>query len=135
MSRTSIADYFDALERLSKGNTIVVPKGTRINNDSVALEAGRGKGAIKRSRLIFSELIAAINKASEQQLAQESATELQVGKARMRAEKYRSELDAALARELCLIREIFELKKELNSLTGRKVIPLLGHNTRKHTES
>lgn len=135
MSRTGIADYFDALERLSKGNTIVVPKGTRINNDSVALEAGRGKGAIKRSRPIFSELIAAINKASEEQLAQESATELQVGKARMRAKKYRSELDAALARELCLIREIFELKKELNSLTGRKVIPLLGHNTRKHTES
>lgn len=135
MSRTSIADYFDALERLSKGNTIVVPKGARINNDSVSLEAGRGKGAIKRSRPIFSELIAAINKASEQQLAQESATELQVGKARMRAEKYRSELDAALARELCLIREIFELKKELNSLTGRKVIPLLGHSTRKHTES
>lgn len=135
MSRTGIADYFDALERLSKGNTIVVPKGTRINNDSVALEAGRGKGAIKRSRPIFSELIAAINKASEEQLTQESATELQVGKARMRAEKYRSELDAALARELCLIREIFELKKELNSLTGRKVIPLLGQNTRKHTES
>ena len=39
-----LQDYFDALDRLKNGKPINVPKGTKITNDSVSLEAGRKKG-------------------------------------------------------------------------------------------
>lgn len=44
---STILDYFEALERLKSGSPINVPKGTKITNDSVALEAGRKKGALR----------------------------------------------------------------------------------------
>ncbi len=43
-----LQDYFDALERLKTGKPVNVPKGTKITNDSVSLEAGRKKGTIKK---------------------------------------------------------------------------------------
>lgn len=38
------------LVRLKANKPIVLPKGSAINNDSVALEAGRKRGSIKKSR-------------------------------------------------------------------------------------
>jgi hypothetical protein len=60
-----LKDYFEALERLKREKPVNVPKGTKITNDSVSLEAGRKKGTIKRSRPIFSELIEAIDAAAK----------------------------------------------------------------------
>ena len=37
-------EYFDALDRLKSNNPTNVPKGSKINNDTVALEAGRKRG-------------------------------------------------------------------------------------------
>jgi hypothetical protein len=48
-----LSEYFEALERLTKGRPVNVPKGSKITNDSVSLEAGRKKGTIKKSRPIF----------------------------------------------------------------------------------
>jgi hypothetical protein len=56
-----LKEYFAALGRLKEGKPVNVPKGTRITNDSVSLEAGRKKGTIKKSRPIFSDLIEAID--------------------------------------------------------------------------
>lgn len=42
-----LGEYFEALERLKLGKPLHVPVDTKISNDSVALEAGRSKGAIK----------------------------------------------------------------------------------------
>lgn len=56
-----LKDYFEALERLKSGKPVIMPKGTKITNDSVSLEAGRKKGTIKKSRQIFAELIKAID--------------------------------------------------------------------------
>ena len=67
MSGQPLDDYFAALERLKKGTSKIVPKGTKITNDAVALEAGRGKGSIKKSRLVFADLIAAIDEAAKTQ--------------------------------------------------------------------
>lgn len=67
MDGNPLDDYFAALERLKKGTSKKVPKGTRITNDAVALEAGRGKGSIKKSRLVFADLIAAIEEAARAQ--------------------------------------------------------------------
>ncbi|MEK6290834.1 MAG: hypothetical protein V4793_05485 [Paraburkholderia tropica] len=47
----AMTDYYAALERLKKR------KGARINNDTVAIEAGRKKGSIKKSRPLFAQLI------------------------------------------------------------------------------
>ncbi|MDE1543864.1 hypothetical protein PTW32_00395 [Dechloromonas agitata] len=125
MVKDSLSDYVDALERLKEGKPVVVPKGTKITNDAVALEAGRGKGSIKKSRAVFSDLIEAIDEAAKAQASPETARKDQLARVKSKAEQYRTELDAALGRELCLLREIFELKKELKRLTGKNIIPLL----------
>ena len=57
-------DYWDALERLKSGCPCRVPLGSSINKDTVALEAGRKRGSIKKSRSSFGELIAAIDTAN-----------------------------------------------------------------------
>jgi len=40
------------------------------------------------------------------------------------AEQYRRELEAALAREVSLLKELYEIRKQLAQLTGVKVLPL-----------
>ena len=64
---SAIADYEEALERLKTGKPIRVAVGTRITNDAVSLEAGRGKGTIKKSRASFAKLILEIEAAAEGQ--------------------------------------------------------------------
>ncbi len=70
-----LKDYFEALERLKREKPVNVPKGTKITNDSVSLEAGRKKGTIKRSRPIFSELIEAIDAAAKAEAKPEAKPE------------------------------------------------------------
>lgn len=129
MARQPLDDYFDALERLKKGSSKIVPKGTRITNDSVALEAGRGKGSIKKSRSVFVELIAAIDEAAHYQAAPERVSHERIAKAKATADDCRVKLDAALARELCLLRELAEMKKKLAQLTGANVLPIRSETT------
>ena len=47
---SALNDYYAALERLKANKPEVLPKGSAINNDTVALEAGRKRGSIKKSR-------------------------------------------------------------------------------------
>jgi len=124
MTNNSLIDYFDALERLKKGISIHVRKGVKITNDAVALEAGRKKGSIKKSRDSFADLIDAINIAATEQLKSSANDENKLANARAKAEQYRIELEAALAREISLLYELYELKKQLSKLTGSNVIPL-----------
>lgn len=124
MTNNPLIDYFDALERIKKGSTIHVRKGEKITNDAVAIEAGRKKGSIKKSRDSFADLIKAINIAATEQLKNSTNNEDKLANARAKAEQYRTELDAALAREISLLCELYELKKQLSKLTGSNVIPL-----------
>jgi hypothetical protein len=41
-------------------------------------------------------------------------------------DQYRDELDAALGRELSLLRELYAVKKQLAALTGGSVLPIRG---------
>ena len=59
-------EYWEALERLKAGCPSRVPLGSSINKDTVALEAGRKRGSIKKSRSSFGELIAAIDAANKE---------------------------------------------------------------------
>lgn len=121
-----LGDYFAALDRMKKGTPNIVPKGTKITNDSVALEAGRGKGSIKKSRPVFAGLIAAISEAGLTQASPARENQERLSKAKALAGDYRSKWEGALARELCLLREIAELRKTLARLTGGTVLPIRG---------
>jgi hypothetical protein len=120
--------YFEALERLKKGRPTCVPKGTRITNDAVAIEAGRSKGSIKKSRPVFSALLEAIAQAADEQAKSTDETTAQLISAKAEAKKFRKLWEETLGREVSLLREVYALKTE----RGENVIDLRGQ---KHRES
>lgn len=123
----SLDVYFSALERLKTGKPINIHKDTKITNDAVSLEAGRGKGSIKKSRPAFAELIQAIVLAAEEKSRGLNIQREKLDNAKLSAEQYRRELEAALAREVSLLYELYEVKKQLIQLTGQNVLPLRQH--------
>ena len=60
----TVNEYYAALERLKANKPMVLPKGSAINNDTVALEAGRKRGSIKKSR--YAALVEAIELAAQE---------------------------------------------------------------------
>jgi hypothetical protein len=124
MNEDILAEYRTALKRLIDGQPTIVPRGTKITRDAVSLEAGRGKGTIKKSRAVFAELIAEIEAAAAKQSdpkreVQERTTRLKLGMIELR-----SQLDAALSREMSLVYELFEVKYTLAKITQSKVVPI-----------
>lgn len=121
-------DYFEALERLKCGRMVNVPKGTKINNDNVSLEAGRKKGTIKKSRPIFRDLIEAIGAAGALQPPDDLKAQLDAAKAE--TSKYRELWEDAMTREVSLVKQLWderaEWAKEKAALTGEKVSSILG---------
>ena len=61
---SALNEYYAALERLKANKPTILPKGSAINNDTVALEAGRKRGSIKKSR--HAALIEVIEQAAQQ---------------------------------------------------------------------
>lgn len=120
-----LGEYFEALERLKQGKPIRISSSTKITNDSVALEAGRNKGAIKKSRIIFSDLIIAIEIAAKEQ-KELSVDQRKILKLQEEVKNIRKDLENALGRELSLLYENYQLKKQLNTLTGLDIIPIRG---------
>ena len=118
-----LGEYFEALERLKQGKPLHVSVGIKISNDSVALEAGRNKGAIKKSRSIFADLIVAIEVAAKEKkilpIEQRKVLKLQD-----EVNTLRKDLERALGREMSLLYENYQLKKQLNTLNGVNVIPI-----------
>ena len=118
-----LGEYWEALERLKQGKPVHVSVGTKISNDSVALEAKRNKGAIKKSRIIFADLIVAIDVAANEQkilpIDQRKLLKLQD-----EVNTLRKDLERALGREMSLLYENYQLKKQLNTLNGVNVIPI-----------
>lgn len=107
-----LKDYFDALERLKKGRPENVHKRTKITNDSVSLEAGRKKGTIKRSRPIFSDLIAAIDAAAAEHARPGDEIAKKLAEAKAEAAKYRALWDEALTREVSLVKELCGVRED-----------------------
>jgi hypothetical protein len=121
-----LSEYLVALERLKAGRTVHVPQGTKITNDSVAMEAGRGKGSIKKSRSIFTDLITAIRVAASEQAAPEVVRKNRLENTKQEAMKYRTLYEAGLARELSLLHEIEDLKSDLRRLRDLSKVTRLG---------
>jgi hypothetical protein len=128
MADNILKDYFEALNRLKKGKPVNVPKGAKITNDSVSLEAGRKKGTIKKSRPIFSELIAAIDAAAQNEAGTGDALKSRLDEAKAQAARYRILWEEALAREVSLVKQLWDERenwaKERAAQFGEKVIPI-----------
>jgi hypothetical protein len=117
---SSILEYFEALERLKTNKPEVVPLGSKITKDSVALEAGRKKGAIKKGRSVFAALIRDIEEASLQGKKSTLSDKDRIARQKQKVEEYRSLYEAAMAREAMLILRIFNLEKENFHLKSKK---------------
>ncbi|WP_081082882.1 hypothetical protein [Burkholderia cepacia] len=117
-------EYFEALTRLREGTSTIVPKGTKITKDAVSLEAGRGKGSIKKSRIQFAELIKCIDEAAIEQRQPRLRHAEHAARTKQSTKELQAALDAALARELSLVLELFELRKIVAKLTGDKLYPI-----------
>jgi hypothetical protein len=115
-------DYFLALERLRRGAPIRVHKGARISNDVVALEAGRGKGSIKKSRGYFADLIESISRARTEQSESTTKGDQDFDVVKHERDEYRRFYEQSLSRELSLVSEIEELRRRL--IGANNVLPI-----------
>ena len=105
-----INEYFEALQRLIDNKPMHIIKGGRISNSTVAKEAGRDPSAIKKNRPVFQELISAIKVAGEKQGSKGASAASRLTKAQAEAGRYRNLYEAALARELMLIKKLYDLE-------------------------
>ncbi|MCK4162347.1 hypothetical protein [Ralstonia pseudosolanacearum] len=117
-AKIQVDKYFAALERLKA-------RGEPISNDAVALEAGSGRGSIKKSRPAYAELIAAINAAAKQQAETKIASDPVPG---MRADikDLTRRLDQSLDREVALLHELYDLRAEVKQLAEENRLLKLG---------
>ncbi|AIJ45767.1 MULTISPECIES: hypothetical protein [Comamonas] len=117
-ANSQVRKYFEALDRLRA-------RGTPINNDTVALEAGSGRGSIKKSRLGHADLISAIEQAAQEQ-KQEKLPLDPIKHLQDQLKSLRILLDNSLEREICLLDEVFKLREENLQLKQGKlfVVPI-----------
>lgn len=114
-------EYYAALERLKANKPTVLPKGSAINNDTVALEAGRKRGSIKKSR--HAGLIEAIEQAAEQVGQNVLSPTQQVEKAKNKTkvvktdyEQLKEDYEKLLEKANSLLLENFELRQSARTL-------------------
>ena len=114
-------EYWQALERLKQGNPIRVPKYSQINKDTVALEAGRKRGSIKKSRDSFTELIKAIEQCQEQDQQQMPTAIERLKRERTLKINYRELYHQELNSKLMLVERLSQVEKELKQF--KNVVP------------
>lgn len=122
---SALEDYRSALQRLVEGKTRVVPKGSSINKDTVALEAGRKRGSIKKSREEHAEIIFELEAAAATQFERTKPTPNQVVKrqknlkqaAKNELRSLKDDYELALNQIVSLAHENHLLKKRIEVLT------------------
>ena len=122
----------EALNRLISNTPIRVPKGSKINNDTVALEAGLKRGAVKRSRPELAELLDDIKEAEAKRLGKEYSKQNskivmqnEALKLKQQLKELQEKYDAQLSQINTLIFENHRLKREidfLNEENNNKII-------------
>ncbi len=115
---SALNDYYAALERLKANKPTILPKGSAINNDTVALEAGRKRGSIKKSR--HAALIEAIEQAAQAVGQNVLSPAQQVVKAKIKTkavksdyEQLQEDYEKLLEKCTSLLVENFELRQKL----------------------
>jgi hypothetical protein len=117
-AKIQVDKYFAALERLKA-------RGEPISNDAVALEAGSGRGSIKKSRPAYAELIAAIDSAAEQQAKDKVVSDPAPG-LRRDIDDLTRRLDQSLDREVALLHELYDLRAEVKQLAEENRLLKMG---------
>lgn len=122
----------EALNRLISNTPTRVPKDSKINNDTVALEAGLKRGAVKRSRPELAELLDDIKEAEAKRLGKEYSKknskivlQTETLKLKQQLKELQEKYDAQLSQINSLIFENHRLKREnqfLNEENNNKII-------------
>lgn len=114
---SALNEYYAALERLKANKPTVLPKGSAINNDTIALEAGRKRGAIKKSR--HAALVQAIELAAQQAGQNVLSPTQQIEQAKSKTktvksdyEQLKEDYEKLLEKANSLLVENFELKQK-----------------------
>jgi hypothetical protein len=117
----ALNEYYEALARLIANRPKRVAKGIKISNDSVAIEAGRCKGSIKKSRPGFLELIKAIHTARERQVngSADEQQKAQIAKIKGLTKRYRDELDIAIGSLVSYVYQIHQLQQKTELLESQ----------------
>ena len=118
---SALNDYYAALERLKANKPEVLPKGSAINNDTVAMEAGRKRGSIKKSR--HAALIEAIEQAVQAagQNVLSPAQRIEQAKTKTKAvksdyEQLKEDYEKLLEKCNSLLLENFELRQSTRTI-------------------
>ncbi|WDZ51916.1 hypothetical protein LF296_03760 [Acinetobacter vivianii] len=128
----ALVNLNEALNRLIINTPIRVPKGSKINNDTVALEAGLKRGAVKRSRPELAELLDNIREAEAKRLGKEYSKrnskivmQNEALKLKQQLKELQDKYDVQLSQINSLIFENHRLKREnqfLNEENNNKII-------------
>lgn len=117
---SAVNEYYAALERLKANKSTVLPKGSAINNDTVALEAGRKRGSIKKSR--HAALVEAIEQAAQEagQNVLSPTQRIEQAKNRTKAaksdyEQLQEDYEKLLEKCNSLLVENFELRRKVTA--------------------
>ncbi|ARS47129.1 hypothetical protein V6M29_18230 [Stutzerimonas chloritidismutans] len=118
-----ITEYRAALQRLIAGNPTIVPRESKINNDSVALEAGRKRGSIKKSRGEFLPLIREIREAAEDSAKGRTVNKhdeaiTRIDSLKLELSQLKQEHEALLVKYLSLLHYNHQLQQENKRLGG-----------------
>lgn len=124
----TLLPYYSALNRLVNGKSEILPRGSAITLNSVAIEAGRSPGSIKKQRPVYAPLISEILLRTQEQQEQNKPGALKVqlakqksARERTRADSFEAKYKQALARELMLLIAWDEL---IQAQRANKVVPL-----------
>lgn len=107
-------EYWDALDRIIKRQTIRIDSTSKISLDSVALEAGRKRGSIKKSRPSQQKLVAEIRKQAEFRQTGTNATARLLAKEKSISENYKRLYLRELNSKLMYKNQILKLSKKPN---------------------
>lgn len=125
----TLQPYYEALNRLIAGKCTLLPPGTKITLNAVALEAGKSAGSIKKSRGVYAALIREIEQRAKAQNENSSPGASQVVDAKRRAKQakqkasdFEQKYKAALGRELMLLRAWDKAERRLRQIDH--VVPI-----------
>jgi hypothetical protein len=123
-----LKEYYDSLDRLKSRKTKILPRGSLITFDNVAIEAGRAKGSIKANRDVYRKLRIDITQAKEAQNTPDRVMENRVKSLTAQVIKYKSFHEEALVREMSLYRQLMEFDQQLlaenEARNKNKLIPI-----------
>ncbi|MDO3656088.1 hypothetical protein [Acinetobacter genomosp. 15BJ] len=118
---SALDEYYAALERLKANKPNVLAKGSAINNDTVALEAGRKRGSIKKSR--HTALVAVIELTAQEAGQNVLSPTQQIEKAKNKTkamksdyEQLREDYEKLLEKCNSLLLENFELRRKTHQI-------------------